>query len=286
MKDEIPLVFGYTNYRKYLGDFYNARKNSARGYSYRQFGIKAGFSSPNALKNVIEGERNLTPQSVEQFLVALGLDGDEANYFRYLVLMNQAEHDVDKEKFFAKLQEYIPNSRRYELEGDAMEYIQHWLFPVIREMIGADDFRDDPYWIKRRLRSNADLKDIASALTFLKRNGFIFKDENGKFAVKDDVILSSDEVRSMAIRGYYRRVIEQSIAMMEEVPVKEREYGALIFNLPEEDVPELKEKLKTFLNDLHKWTLKKSQKDGVVIQYLFQMYPQTRSNLDTSGSSK
>lgn len=277
MKDEIPSIFGYTNFRKYLADYYEARKGSARGYSYRQFCAKAGFSSPNALKNVIDGARNLSSQSVEQFLVALGIDEAQAEYFRVLVQMNQAEHDIDRERHFQRLKDLIPSSRRYELQADNVEYIQHWIYPVIRELIETKGFRDDPYWIKRRLTSDVDLKEIAQALDFLKRNGFISKGDDGKFVVKDDVILSSDEIRSMAIRGYYRRVIEQSISMLEKIPVPEREYGALIFNLPEGEVPELKGKLKGFLNDLHKWALSKSTEDGIVIQFLLQMYPQSRN---------
>lgn len=160
-------IFGYTNYRRFLLDFYESRKKEAHGYSYRQFGSKAGMTSPNALKNVIENKANLTPQATEKFLVALGLSGSEASYFRCLVLMNQAVQTKDKERYFTELQELTPNANRYELQGDALEYIQHWIYPMIRELIQVKGFRDDPYWIKRRLTSNVDLSDIAKALLFL-----------------------------------------------------------------------------------------------------------------------
>ncbi len=281
MLEPMPDIFSYTNYRKYLADYYNHRKSSTRGYSYRQFALKAGFSSPNTLKNVIEGTRNLTPQTSAQFANAIGLEGNRSHFFRCLVLMNQAESDLEKEKHFAKLKNYLPVKRRKELQAEAMDYIQNWIRPVIRELITTEGFREDPYWIKRRLTTDVDLEEIASTLHFLKSNGFIHKEADGTYSVKDDVVLSSDEVRSMAIRGYYRHVIEQSIHMMEKIPVSEREYGALIFNIPPEEVPELKDKLKEFLNELHRWSLEKQKHGGVVIQYLFQMYPQARSKPGT-----
>lgn len=97
--------------------------------------------------------------------------------------------------------------------------------------------------------------------------------------MKNDVILTSDEVRSLAIRGYYRRVIEQAATMLEEIPVDQREYGALIFNLHVKHIPELKEKLKGILNELHAWSLTKTDEQSAVIQFLFQMYPQTKIDL-------
>ena len=51
------------------------RKDGKRGYSYRAFSKAAGFSSPNVLKLVIEGKRNIGPEAVENFITALGLSG-------------------------------------------------------------------------------------------------------------------------------------------------------------------------------------------------------------------
>ncbi|RYZ61649.1 MAG: TIGR02147 family protein, partial [Proteobacteria bacterium] len=80
--DVTPSIYGHTNYREYLAAFYKAKKESKRGYSYRQFSQQAGFTSPNFLKLVIEGKRNLSPQSIEQFLTALSLPAPMAAYFR------------------------------------------------------------------------------------------------------------------------------------------------------------------------------------------------------------
>ncbi|RZA24552.1 MAG: TIGR02147 family protein [Proteobacteria bacterium] len=274
----VPSIYGYTNYRVYLADFYEVRKKSKRGYSYRQFSQQAGFTSPNYLKLVIEGQRNLSPQSVEQFIEALGLSVPMAAYFRCLVSWNQETDDSEKAELFQKLMRLTPAARRYELEADAMEYIQHWIYPVLREMVLNGEFRDDPYWIERRLNGRSDIREITNALNFLRTRGFIFKDESGKYQVKDDVVISSDEVRSLAVRTYHRRALEQAILMLEDLPMTQREYGALIIQLPENNLSELKQKLKDFRKDLHQWALEKSKKDpnSVVVQCNFQMYPQSK----------
>lgn len=274
---ETPDIFSYMDFKEFLADYYQARKKSGRGYSYRQFSQQAGFRSPNVLKEVIEGQRKLTGPSLEQFVKALALNPEETEYFRCLVALCQATSETERDRFAETLKTLAPLAKSYELEADAMEFIQHWIYPVIQELIQADDFRDDPLWIKRRLTSEVDVKDIASALSFLKRKGFIYKDADGRFQAKDQVITSSDEVRSMALRAYYRRIMEQSIRMLEELPLEKREFGALILYLPEEDLIELKGKLKSFLTDLHRWGLSREKKAGQVVQFNLQMYPQTKT---------
>ncbi|MCX6128053.1 MAG: TIGR02147 family protein [Proteobacteria bacterium] len=273
-----PSVYSYTNYRSYLQDFYLFMKQSKRGYSYRQFSQSAGFSSPNVLKLAIESNRNISNKSVDKFIKALSLGPGPAEYFRCLVLMNQADQDEQRVEYFTKLKRLIPSSRRYELQAEAVEYLSHWIFPVIREMVLLEGFRDDPYWIQRRLTGRIELKQIVSALNFLKSNGFIEKLANGTYSVKDEIVITSDEVKNLAVRAFHRRILLQAIEAIEDLPVEQREYGALIFQLPETAIPELKQKLKSFRQELHKWALEQtqSQKNKTVIQLNLQMFPQTK----------
>ena len=81
-------VFRYLDYRRFLADYYRARK--ARGFSYRAFSRAAGLGAPNYLKLVIDGQRNLTAAMAARFAHACGLSGEGADYFAQLVEFNQA----------------------------------------------------------------------------------------------------------------------------------------------------------------------------------------------------
>jgi uncharacterized protein (TIGR02147 family) len=273
-----PSIYGYTNFRSFLADYYKFRKETKRGYSFRQFSQAAGFSAPNVLKLVIDGQRNISGPALENFIQALGLKSGQAQYFRCLVQMNQADNDEERTELFEKLRRLIPSSRRYELDADAAEYLSHWIYPVLREMVLLDEFRDDPYWIQRRLNGRIELKEIVGALNFLKKKGFIQKDEEGRFKVKDDIVITSDEVKSMAIRTFHRRILEQAMQALEDLSIEQREFGALIFQIPSGALPELKSKLKTFRHELHEWALEQSQdtQGRAVVQLNLQMFPQTK----------
>jgi uncharacterized protein (TIGR02147 family) len=273
-----PSIYGYTNYRIYLADYYQFRKESKRGYSFRQFSQAAGFTAPNVLKLVIDKQRNISGPSLEKFIRALGLTGNSAEYFRCLVCMNQAKTDQERAVHYEKLRRLLPSSRRYELDSDAVEYLSHWIYPVLREMSMLKGFRDDPYWIQRRLNGRIELKEIISALNFLKKKNFIQKRADGTFSVKDDIVISSDEVKSLAVRNFHRKVLEQAVEAIEDLPLEQREFGALIFQLPDSALPELKARLKEFRRDLHQWALEQNQntQEGAVVQLNFQMFPQTK----------
>jgi uncharacterized protein (TIGR02147 family) len=270
-------VYGYTDYRLYLKDFYAFRKDSHRGYSFRAFSKAAGFTSPNILKLVIDGERNISPDAAQKFIKALGLKGPMAEYFGTLVRMNQAKTDADKEYYFNILQKLTPQAKRRDLNAEGLRYVSNWLYPVLREMVALKDFRDDPYWIARRLNGRASITEIAAALQFLLKEGFIEK-AAGRFQPKDHMVLSSDEVRSLAIRNYHRQMLDQAKESLDTLPMEEREFGALTFVLPEAALDELKYKMKLFRRELHTWAMQVTEeREGeVVVQVNAQMYPHTR----------
>jgi uncharacterized protein (TIGR02147 family) len=60
-------VFEYLDYRAFLRDIYLAKKAERRGFSFRAFSRRANLRSPNYLKLVMDGERNLSRAMAERF---------------------------------------------------------------------------------------------------------------------------------------------------------------------------------------------------------------------------
>ncbi|HLD44306.1 MAG TPA: TIGR02147 family protein, partial [bacterium] len=89
-------LFTYLDYRKYLKDWYEYHKQNTTGFSFRSFSQKAGFGSPNFLKRVIEGERNLTESSTRAVIKCLELNKQESAFFERLVLFNQSTSHEEK----------------------------------------------------------------------------------------------------------------------------------------------------------------------------------------------
>jgi uncharacterized protein (TIGR02147 family) len=277
-REKYLSVYGYTDYRKYLKDFYDFKKDGSHGYSFRAFSKAAGFSSPNILKLVMDGQRNIGADAMQKFIAGLCLPEQMAAYFRVLVKFNQAKDDTEKVELFEELRRLTPQAKRRQLNAESLHYVSHWLHPVIREMVSLDEFRDDPYWISRRINSEASVQEITSALQFLIKEGFIEKTPEGNFVARDNMVLSSDEVKSLVIRKYHRQMLDQAKDALENLPIDSREFGALTFVLPEGSLGELKYKIKQFRSELHTWAMQTVENGSgeIVVQVNIQMYPHTR----------
>lgn len=96
-------VFAYLDYREFLRDYYLTRKTTGRGFSYRSFSRRAGLKSPNYLKLVIDGDRNLSTDMAERFAAACGLGDDAQRYFIDLVAYCQATSAATRNRHYARL---------------------------------------------------------------------------------------------------------------------------------------------------------------------------------------
>jgi len=92
MKD----IFKYNRLRAFLAEFYQGKRKRPGFFSYRYFADRAGIKSPVFLKQVIDGERNLTRTMIEKFIHALNLNKKESVFFKNLVLFNQAKEAHEK----------------------------------------------------------------------------------------------------------------------------------------------------------------------------------------------
>ena len=276
-------VYGYTDHKLYLNDYYEHKKSLPGGYSYRTFSRDAGFSSPNILKMVIEGKRNIGEKSLDNFAKALRLEGKMKEYFINMVRMNQATTDPQRERFYKNLRKLIPHSRKRMLNGETFDYLSHWINPVIREMVELKEFSPDPYWISNLLHMAPSFKEISKSMQFLKKENFIKQDNKGRFHATENMVVTSEDIKNLSIRNYHRAILDLAKEMITILPVEDREFGALTIKIKEQDLKELKQKIKAIRQDLHMWSLEHevssdSPKKGkeVIVQINLQMFPHTK----------
>jgi uncharacterized protein (TIGR02147 family) len=282
-KAAAPSVYDFLDYRQYLRAWYEAEKDRLPAFSYRYFARKAGFASPNFLKLVIEGSRNLSPDSVDRFLDTLRLPGDEANFFRDLVSWNQARNIAEKNLLF----ERVIASKRFQewrkLDASRLEYLRHWYYPAIRELAAHPDFEADPRWIASRLWAPLSREEILRALGVLEELGLLVRDAGGRLSRGERTLttgprMQGDELRVTA-KAFLREMMEQASESLDKVPPELRDVGAITVAIRPEIVPELKERIQRFRREMLE---RCDQEDGAseVFQLNLQFFPLTRSPKD------
>jgi len=267
-----PEIFDFLDYRKYLQAYYTAAKEHNTVFSYRWFSKKAGYSSPNFLKLVIDGERNISPDSIDRFAAVLGLRGADKRFFADLVAFNQAETDKDRNLAF----ERVAASRRFKaarkLDHTYFRYLSNWYYPAIREMVARADFTEDPAWIGRQLVPQVQPALVATALELLLELGLVVRGDNGKLSRGNPSISTGHEVRSLAIGNYHRQMMSRAAESIESVPRERRDISALTVCIPLDRVGDLKERIQGFrevLLDL----CDRSESPEAVYQINIQLFP-------------
>jgi hypothetical protein len=82
-----PEQYMVKSFREFLFIRYAYLKAALpKGFSYRDFSRRAGFGSPNYLKLVMDGDRNLAPESFYKFMSGLYVSEMDEAFVRALYL--------------------------------------------------------------------------------------------------------------------------------------------------------------------------------------------------------
>jgi uncharacterized protein (TIGR02147 family) len=225
---EPGAIYLYSDFRQFLRDHYVYHKEHTRRYSFRAFSKAAGFSSPNFIKQVMDGEKNLAGDSAARLAGAMGLDEAAAAYFLDLVQFAQAK-DLDAKR---RALERIERRRQSGqggpenlVDADAA-YLKSWYLPVIRELAALPGFREEPAAIAKRLAFPVPAKDIRAALDFLIAHGFLQRDRKGRLRRRERVLATGDMSQkpglAAAAREYHVQMAELAKQAIFQMPKEER----------------------------------------------------------------
>lgn len=228
-----PNVAAYRDYRAWLRDMIVYLKATRRGFSYRSFSRTAGFSSPNFLKQVADGKRNLSTASIARFARGLGLDDHEHSVFEALVLLDQAATDDERNHHYRRLRSVVKMDDVARIEADQYELYSRWYTVVVRELVALKGFVDEPGWIARRLLPRIRPHQAQTALELLERLKLIARDGQGRRIVADRQLSTGPRVRSLAIRNFHRLMLELASRALDTVPAQQRDVTSLTLPLTE-----------------------------------------------------
>jgi uncharacterized protein (TIGR02147 family) len=195
-------IFGYIDYRKYLADFYQEKKQTTRHFSYRFFAHRAGIKSPVFLKQVIDGERNLTSEMVEKFSIALNLNKKESIFFKNLVHFNQAKNASEKQELYSVMLSMMNFVGEHQLSEKHYNYFENWYTSVIRELVCLFNFEDDFESIAKAVIPKITANDAKKAVKLLIDLKLIAKQHDGSYRQCDTAIISNDDMVALARRSF------------------------------------------------------------------------------------
>jgi uncharacterized protein (TIGR02147 family) len=243
---DTPDIFQYLDYRKFLADWFAAKKKANPRFSHRAFARRAGQRSPSLLHHVIEGERNLTTSTTEAFCRAMGLNREECSFFGWLVELARAKSPEKRNQAWKRLSSARRFREARRLEGEGFRYLSHWYYPAIRELANRPDFQDDPEWIARTLRPKITVRQARTALEALLSMHLLVKREDGSVVPAEASVVTPHEVAGLAVYNYHQAMLTRASDALAAVHSDERHYGAVTVAVPGTLVSQLKQEIADF----------------------------------------
>jgi uncharacterized protein (TIGR02147 family) len=264
-------VFGYRDYRAYLGAYYERRKTQKDGFSFARFSSEIGLPSPNYLKLVVDGTRNLTPSLARRFGAGCGLRDEALVYFVALVAFNQAKTAEERDRRYAALQAFARFRQTHRLDSAHSAYHAHWYIPAIYELCARKDLRQDPKSIARALLPAITPRQAAQGLAVLQELGLLVR-SGKRFVQAQAVVETSAGPLGHQVVQFHRAMMQRAAEALDHVPRDEREIAALTLCISEARMLELKLELEAFRMQLLERYMRDETPERVV-QVNFQMFP-------------
>jgi uncharacterized protein (TIGR02147 family) len=204
-------IFGYTDYRSFLKDWFEWRKGANHGFSFRALAEQAGFRNKGFLHNVMSGKKNLSGPSALQLAQALGLSASEAQYFECLVAFNQAATLQERNVLFDRLQS-VRTTRKgvaavRSTRGDQIEYYSTWYHSAVRSLLGMHDYADNWSALARALHPRITPRQARESVELLLRLHLVERSAEGRLELIDRTITAGPEVLQL---GYQRFQLEMN----------------------------------------------------------------------------
>jgi uncharacterized protein (TIGR02147 family) len=239
-------LFSYTDYRRFLRDYFNEKKRLNRVFSLKLLADRAGFKARDYLLRVMNGSRNLSQSGVCMLSQALGLSEKEADYFANLVGFNQAKIPKEKEFFYDKMS----NSRKYghhqRLRSDQFESLSEWYYCAIRSLLPIIDFKDDFAALARFLDPPLSAAQAKKAVEVLLRLGLIQCKAPGRYEPAFPAMTTGDEVSSVALMRFHKQSLDLARRALEIYPSDMRDVSGVTMSLSAAGYGKIREEISRF----------------------------------------
>lgn len=268
-------LFEYLDYRQYLKDLYSTSKVTRQAFSFRTFSKRAGFTSSNFYKLVMDCDRNLTEESLVKFMKGLGLNKQEQDFFRNLVFFNQAKKHEEKDLYYQKLLQSRKFNQLKPIEKEQYEYYSSWYYAVVREMICAKGFDGSCEWLMSRIEPELSRSQVEKSIQVLEKLGFI-KKVNDKWQQTSSLVTTGAESASLVLLNYHKSVLELTRDQLSRISPQDRDVSSLTLGISREKIPELKKYIQQFRQQVLKMVSTDVEPDEVLLLNI-QMIPVTKT---------
>ena len=232
------MVFAYDDYRSYLKSVLAKRLQKNRAYSQRAMALQLGLVS-SQLSEVMGGKANFSLATAIRVSKALGLGGDQSDYFCWLVQL-EAESKIDTKGAIVERLNRLRKAHRKrpvnDLTLDQFKQISEWYHSPILELADIPEFTTASIAVALGISP----VEAEVAVERLGRLELLIRDEQrGWKRVPEDLRVTSPH-QNAALRAFYKQMMAKAEEALEQQSPRERYSGYETVSVAEEALPEIR----------------------------------------------
>lgn len=270
-----PNIYRYDDFRVFLKEAFQYRKDQDAEYSYRKFAKDAGIANPGYLLDVIVGKRTLSDNAVKKTASAFELNEAEREFFRLLVDFGQSKRDVERQEIYGDILYRRNRSRFARLSPSLVKYYQDFHYPLVYSALHAIEFSGD-------YDAFGGVFDPAIAPAALKKYvrdlcewDLVKQGPDGRYAVTEAFVEPPATMGALVRRLNREWILQAAESLFRHGP-EDRHVSTLLLSVSEETRVRLKDEIERFRREVLDLVAKDKGKPSGLMQLSLQYFPKTK----------
>ena len=221
-------LHAHHDYRDFLKEVYEERKQRNPLYSYRLFADRLGMDVSQFYR-ILAKDTQLPLRFVDLFCKELKLDKRSAQVFALQVSLGRAKSEKEKRVLYEKLLG-LRDVERKTLSREQFRFFAQWQASTLRCLIGAGAFRGDYKVLAAMVRPAITENECRDSVETLLALGLVQKGVKGMLQLSE-MHLSTGDTPSEVIRAHQAHMLRLAAEGIERFPREARDYSSLTFGV-------------------------------------------------------
>lgn len=272
-------VFEYQDYRELLDDYIKERSSQSSQFSIRGMTLKAGIKSPGFYREIIQGKRNFTLQTLSKTLLVLNWTPLEKQFFEALVWYQQADTPQLKDQYFKQIFKLKQSEIVNTLDPAQFGFYSHWIHSVVRELIVKVKLPDDidstselTYlcnFIQSKLLVQVEVSLIAKSISLLIEQNIIYQ-KGSQYYQNQETLSAPQQYSSHQIKYFQGLMLQKALEILPHDIHHPKMNSSTTLNLSDQQFEHTKDLLRQLRKDL--MTLEEDSQPKSVFQLNMNLF--------------
>lgn len=238
-------VFAYTDYRKYLHDWYATQRKDHVRITYRRVAVNVGFRSPGHFTMILKGQADISEDLARRFAAFLKLNPEQTRYFLCLVRYNQAPTHEQKKAQFEQLGTFR-RSPVTRIESSQYEFYDKWYHSALRVL--CEFFPVNQNWSEagKMLIPPVPARQVQQSIALQVRLGILVKDAQGFWKPADTLLSTGYDTHSLAINNFVQESIRFAQGALDRFGPDDRNLACLTLGLSRDGFEKAREETRAY----------------------------------------